>query len=1111
MDRSRNDVRPRCCSAISVSFTTISESRDPEEVRELLSEYFAVARLVVGRYGGTIEKFIGDAVMAVWGVPVSHEDDAERAVRAGRDLVAEVNALGAKVGAPEPSLRVGVVTGSVAVTLGAINEGMVAGDAVNTAARVQTAASPGTVWTDQETRSLTAAAIAYSDMGEHLLKGKAEPARLFRAEAIVAAVGGAQRVDGLEAPLTGRDVELRQVKELFHATQGDGRSRIVIVTGMPGVGKSRVGWEFEKYTDGLSDGFKWHRGRCLSYGEGVAYWAFSEMMRSRLRLLEGEDAAEVRAKVREGVAAVAQGSDEADWLRPRLEALLGVGDGSAFHRTDLFAAWTTMLDRVGGDEPVVLLFEDMQHADSGLLDLLEHVLETVRAKLFVLVLTRPELLESHPSLVSGRRATVIDLQPLTDPAMAVLIDGLVAELPERARSAIVGRSEGIPLYAVETVRSLIDRDAVVATDGRYVFVDSDHSRVDLDHLAAPTSLQTLIAARLDILSPLERRTVQDASVLGMVFRQSGLMALSDVSNYELDAALAGLVRKGVVDTEDDPRSPERGQYRFLQALVREVAYSTLARKDRRARHLAAADHLNDEEGADELAGIISQHLLDALEATPHNDAERPVLARRARLLLVFAAERAESLGSSQEAFRATMSALALGPEPEERVALLERGARTAQRSGENTRCEELATEAFAAYDGAGRSIDAARVLAVKARAASSLGRVAESRDLALEGLSRLGDSDDERMVRLDLLRGLNNALRFHDPGEHRDRAFENLRLAEEVGDPTALVSALSGLAIVCVDGGSPTAYVALMEPCIVLAREGRILDQLARSLSNLTAELYPNDLARAAALTDESVAVSRQAGDSNMTDFALTNASFTWWLAGEWDRLESELTEWLESRPTSATSAVLRLMLSQVRLARGQSFDAQTEDLPDSEDPWEQLGKDLFLAHVELARHQVPRSAAGAAAAVHHTFDTGEMLEDFEVGWAPAVELQLRAGDVDEAEALLALATPLLGGRSRPLIRGEHARLRGMLEAAKGQDPEVDLREAERVFELYGAPYLLACTRLELGRWLGAQGRGDEAAPLLTKARETFVQLRATPSIEDVDTASPAAVLASSM
>ncbi len=362
-----------------------------------------MARTVVGRYGGTIEKFIGDAVMAVWGVPVSHEDDAERAVRAGLDLVTEIGALGESAGAPGLSMRIGIVTGSVAVTLGATNEGMVAGDAVNTAARVQTVAEPGSVWVDPETRSLTQAAVAFSDMGEHALKGKAEPVRLYRADTVVAAVGGAQRVDGLQAPMTGREAELRVVKEALHATQADGRARLVVVTGVAGVGKSRLGWEFEKYVDGLSTRLFWHRGRSLSYGEGAAFWAFAEMVRSRLRILETDDRTTVADKTAAGVrAAAASDEEETAWLLPRVAALVSGGERAvAFDRTDLFVAWTTFLERVGGVDPVVLVFEDAQYADSGLLDLVEHLMQSVRCKLFVLVLTRPELLERGPLLDDG--------------------------------------------------------------------------------------------------------------------------------------------------------------------------------------------------------------------------------------------------------------------------------------------------------------------------------------------------------------------------------------------------------------------------------------------------------------------------------------------------------------------------------------------------------------------------------------------------------------------------------------------------------------------------------------------------------------------------------------
>ena len=279
----------RVCSVLFcdvVGFTPLSESRDPEAVRELLSEYFAVARTVIGRYGGVVEKFIGDAVMAVWGTPVASEEDAERAVRAALDLVGAVADLGAEAGVPGLAARAGVVTSEVAVTLGATNEGMVAGDAVNTAARVQTAAEPGTVLVDMATQRLAESAIGFADAGEHALKGKAEPQHLWRAARVLAGVGGSQRVDGLEAPLTGRDAELRTVRELFHAAAERRVPRLVLVAGPAGVGKSRLGWEFEKYTRWPGGDVWWHRGRCLSYGDGVAFWALAEIVRQRLAIAE---------------------------------------------------------------------------------------------------------------------------------------------------------------------------------------------------------------------------------------------------------------------------------------------------------------------------------------------------------------------------------------------------------------------------------------------------------------------------------------------------------------------------------------------------------------------------------------------------------------------------------------------------------------------------------------------------------------------------------------------------------------------------------------------------------------------------------------------------------
>src|SRR4051812_3134478 len=397
-----------------VGFTTASENRDQEESRELLSRFFDGCRQVVGRYGGTIEKFIGDAVMAVWGVPTTHEDDAERAARAGLELTRMVTELGGDAGAEGLAMRVGIVTGEVAVTIGAEQQGMVAGDPVNTASRVQSIAAPGEVWVDETTKLLSSAAISYVDVGSHTLKGKADPVALWAARAVVASARGAARADGLEAPFVGRDRELRLIKELFHATGESGRAALVVVDGEAGVGKTRVGWEFFKYIDGLAEDTYWHQGRCLAYGDGIAYWALAEAVRLRLLRLAGragEDDSEPEGGtassadlVAEGLAAVVPDPEERAWLAARVGALLAGGAIGTFTREELFAAWVTFFERVSAGEQVAFLVDDAQHADDGMLAFVEYLLETATFPCLVVLLTRPGLLEGRPELATNRRA-----------------------------------------------------------------------------------------------------------------------------------------------------------------------------------------------------------------------------------------------------------------------------------------------------------------------------------------------------------------------------------------------------------------------------------------------------------------------------------------------------------------------------------------------------------------------------------------------------------------------------------------------------------------------------------------------------------------------------------
>src|SRR5713101_7618190 len=340
-----------------VGFTAASESRDAEDTRELLSSYFETCRRLIELYRGTVEKFIGDAVMAVWGAPVATEDDAERAVRAALELVAAVQALGEQVGVPELRARAGVLTGEAAVTLGAEGEGMVAGDLVNTASRLQALAPPGGVFVGEATRRATEQAVVYESAGDYEVKGKLGLVPVWRALRVVSGGRGTLKAEGLEAPFVGRDRELRMLKELFHASAEERKAFLVSVTGIGGIGKSRLGWEFFKYMDGLPQRTLYHRGRCLAYGEGVTYWALADMVRMRCRIAEEEGPASALAKLQATLSEYLLDDEERRFVEPRLAHLLGLEERQARGQEELFGAWRLFFERLAEVNPVAMVFE----------------------------------------------------------------------------------------------------------------------------------------------------------------------------------------------------------------------------------------------------------------------------------------------------------------------------------------------------------------------------------------------------------------------------------------------------------------------------------------------------------------------------------------------------------------------------------------------------------------------------------------------------------------------------------------------------------------------------------------------------------------------------------
>ena len=767
------------------------------------------------------------------------QGDAERAVRAALDLMAAVAELGAGAGVPGLAARAGVVTGEVAVTVGAIGEGMVAGDAVNTASRVQAAAEPGSVLVDAPTQRLAGSAIGFAEAGEHVLKGKAEPARLWRATRVLAGVGGSQRVDGLEAPLTGRDAELRTVKELFHAAAERQVPRLVLVSGPAGVGKSRLGWEFRKYIDGLAETVWWHRGRCLSYGEGVAFWALAEIVRQRLGIAE-EDPAEVAAgKLAAGLDRYLPDAGERAYAGIRLGRLLGVAssgdDGRPLAREELFAGWRLFFERLAAQHPVVLLVEDAQYADAGLLDFLDHLIDWARdLPIFVLVFARPDLGPARPGFGAGRNRITLTLDPLDAASMDQLVDALVPGMPPSARAKITGQAQGIPLFAVETVRSLIDRDIVQPIEGVYRLVG------DVGKLAVPDSLHALLAARLDAFDPGVRRLVSDAAVLGATFPAEALIAVSGQDEAAVRVGLAELVRREVLSVSAEPLSPERGGYQFAQQMLRQVGYDTLSRRDRKARHLKVAAHLRAAfpRDGEEVADVIARHYLDALEAVP-DDGDAGQIRGQAITALIRAAERAERAGAPAQAAAsyATAAELTLPDTADVQPAagmLWERAAQAAVTSGNWA----------AAVEHAGRARDY-HLQRGQARAAASAQAIAGQ---ALRSWGRHADAREQLAAAVEVLRA--------DPGTNTVRGLEQLA-ALEVFAGSAEAGRLSSEALTL----------------------GQALDVDASTLSGLyvTRGIYLNFAGRrrpqAAAYFREAARLAAQADDNLSLGRALANLS----------------------------------------------------------------------------------------------------------------------------------------------------------------------------------------------------------------------------------------------
>jgi class 3 adenylate cyclase/tetratricopeptide (TPR) repeat protein len=1068
-----------------VGFTTLAEGRDAEETRELLSRYFDQARDVIDRYGGTVEKFIGDAVMAVWGAPTAHEDDAERAVRAALELVDAVRTLG-----PSIQARAGVLTGEAAVTLGATNQGMVAGDLVNTASRLQSVAPPGAVLVGEATHRAASKAIAFEEAGEQTLKGKTSPVPAWRAVRVVAEVGGRNRAETLEAPFVGRDDELRLLKELFHATTREKRTRLVSVIGPAGIGKTRLAWEFLKYIDGLVDTVWWHSGRSPAYGEGISFWALGEMVRGRAGLLETDDAATTRAKIGATVAEHVPDADERRQIEPALLALLGV-EIAATGSEQLFAAWRTFFERLAATAPVVMVFEDVHYADTGLLDFVDHLLEwSGNVPIYVVTLARPELLERRPNWGAGKRNfTSLYLEPLPESAMRELLAGLVPGLPAVAANAIVERADGMPLYAVETVRMLLAEGRLALKDGAY------HPVGDLANLAVPETLTALIASRLDGLPPDERALVSDAAVLGQSFTLSGLSAVSGLAEAELEPRLRLLVRRETLRLEADPRSPERGQYGFVQALTREVAYHTLAKRDRKVRHLAAARFF-ESLGSDELAGALAGHYLAAHEAAAEGP-EADALAAQARIALRAAADRAAALGAHEQAVVFLRQALTVTTDPGEEAELLERAGDSASAALHTDEAETLLRRAVALHRDLADQ-------AAAARATAALGQALIEAYRTEQALAVLEPAADEFAALgtdpgfIALLGQLARAYMLHEEPARAVEVADRTLVAAERADLVGLVAdTLVTRGSALGDLGRGYEGQGAIETGLHLAERRGLAVTALRARVNLGALLDRDDPRAAVENNRVGLAEARRLGQRAYALTFLTNAAEGATSAGDWDWALPELEELLTSELEREERILVLVAVLSVRDWRG--------------DPVDEL-----LAELErLARESSDPSILYAATGVRagRAFARGE-FDDAATGYRRAAVLS--AGNAPNCHGLAARASLLLQdaasaasdlaaleatGVHGTTIDARGASIRAGLAALDGRPADALslYRDAIRRFRDLGQPVDEAFTAIEMASLLDPAEPEVRAA--VDAAREILTRLRAQPFLERLDTA----------
>jgi class 3 adenylate cyclase/tetratricopeptide (TPR) repeat protein len=1054
-----------------VGFTSRAEQLDPEDVRALLAPYHQRLRSELERFGGTVEKFIGDAVVALFGAPVAHEDDPERAVRAAlaiRDWVREEGNL---------QLRIAVNTGEALIALGArpeAGEGMASGDVVNTTARLQSAAPVNGILVGEATWRATRDRIDYVEHEPVTAKGKADAIAVWEPVNARARVGMDLEQRSL-TPLVGRERELATLFDAFDRVSREREPQLLTLVGVPGIGKSRLVAELFQRIDAAPEIVWWRQGRALPYGAGVSFWALTEMVKAQAGIHENEEEDESARKLRESVEQTVE-EHERDWLLRQLEPLVGLGDDTSVNRNEAFAAWRRYLEGLAEQHPLVLVFEDLHWADEGLLDFVDHLAEWASGvPILVLGTARPELLDRRPNWGGGKlNASTVALSALGDADAARVIGAVLQQklLPAELQQTLLERAGGNPLYAEQFARLFLEHGSV-------------------DEVSVPENVQGIIAARLDGLPGDEKQVLQDAAVLGKVFWSGGVEALTGLDREALADALHALERKGFVRRERRSAVAGESEFAFRHVLVREVGYGQVPRSARADKHVAAAEWVESLGREEDHAELLAHHYATALELAQAAGQPTTELSARTRLALRRAGDRAAALSSYDVATGFYRSALALWAEDDrERPALLLALGRAELHSGDAT------GETLQA------AVDAALAVGLPEIAAEAEGLAAEAawyrarRDAltkhlehALELVEPLPDSQQKAWI-------LSQAARYTmlagDHVEAIDYGRRALDLATKLDLPEVRVHALNNVGSARARSGD-LGGIADLEASAALAEEINS-PELARSLNNLgSINMALGNVRKCRDIELRALATAERFGLGSMVLFTRANILSSLYRFGEWDELMEQVEALLADSPPAAAADNARLSRALVRVGRGDLLGAREDS----------------AAAIEVARQVNEPQTTLAAFSIHgyvlHALGEDDEARSFTLELLGEIK-QLGAGAPFAAGGEMVncwleivgadVVTPLLDGGGglieTPWRTGALALVAGELEAA------LDVyRTAEAVPDVALLHRLIAERAVQ-------QGRPAEAAGHLGEALAIYRSLGATRYIQQAERLLPA-------